>query len=100
MFIIIDKTTNKIKQTISINYGIQVAENELLQEVVEEIANKFNSAQDYELVFTDGKVTDITVNKTWEQYQSEQTPPPYIPTEQERILALEQAMNDLLMGGM
>jgi hypothetical protein len=85
MFIIVDKNTNKITQTVDKNYGIQVNGNELLQEVTDAtLAAKIKTAHDYTLIFgVDGNVTDITVMKTIEQWQAEQTPEP----SQEEILS-------------
>lgn len=72
MFIIVDKSINKIKQTIDKNYGMKTNENELLQEVNSNFIEKFNTAQDYTLIFADGKVTDIKILKTWDEYKEEE----------------------------
>lgn len=74
MFIIIDKNTNKIFQTIDKNYGIQISKNELLQEITDEaLINKINSAYEYTLIFNDkGNVTDINITRTIEEHQQEQ----------------------------
>ncbi|AKA68562.1 hypothetical protein [Clostridium scatologenes] len=75
MFVKIDKVTNKIIQTIDKNYGIQVNENELLQEITDEtLINKINSAYEYTLIFNDTKdsIIDINITKTIEQHQQDQ----------------------------
>lgn len=97
MFIIIDKTTNKIVQTIDKNYGIQVLENELLQEITNPILiNKINSRYEYTLITdSNGYVTDITVTKTLEQYQNEQANILVVePVDQEKV-AMAEAIIDL-----
>lgn len=94
MFIIIDKTTNKIVQTIDKNYGIQVSSNELLQEITEEtLINKIKSAYGYSLVFDKNyNVMDITITKTIEQRNQEIEQLPKEPTAEERLQALEDLM--------
>lgn len=75
MYIIINKTTNKITQTIDVNYDLQVSENELLQEITDLILiQKIETAHDYELIFDCETVTDIVVTKTHEEWTSEQQP--------------------------
>lgn len=94
MFIIVDKNTNKITQTIDKNYGIEAGENKLLREITDEtLASKINTAHDYTLIFdTDGNVADITVTKTLAEWQAEQALLPQAPTPEERLSALEDAM--------
>ena len=96
MFIIVDKTTSKITQTISANYGIQVSENQLLQEVTDDIlAEKIRTAHDYTLIFTDGIVTDINVIQTIAEYQT----PSFEQIQQQKILELNTACNILILSG-
>lgn len=100
MFIIIDKTTNKIIQTIDKNYGIQVGENQPVQEITSQtLADKINSAYDYTLVFdTNGKVIDINVTKTIEEYQQEQLSN-IENVKQLKYAELSQACQNAIIGG-
>jgi len=96
MFIIVNKSTNKIVQTIDINYGIEVNENQLLQEVTNDIlAEKIRTAHDYTLIFTDGIVTDINVIQTIAAYQT----PSLEQIKQQKILELNTACNQTILGG-
>lgn len=94
MFIIVNKNTNKVKQTIDKNYGIEVGENELLQDVNADFMTKLNTAHNYELIFTDGVVTDITVIQTIAEYEA--SLPPVVPPKtelellQERVIKAEE----------
>jgi len=75
MFIIIDKKTKIITQTINENYGLQVSENESLQEITDsELIQKIATAYDYELVFDGETVTGMNVLKTFEEWKTEQAP--------------------------
>lgn len=87
MFVIIDKITNRVKYTIDANHGIQVNENEILQEISNEIADKFLKSYDYELVFQNDKIIDINIIKTWEQWNQEQPQKVPEPTRQDSLNA-------------
>lgn len=75
MYIIIDKETKKITQTISENYGLQVSENELIQEINDPaLIERIGKAYEYELIFDGDAVTGMTVLKTIAEWQLEQQP--------------------------
>ena len=97
MFIIIDKTTKKIKQVININYGLQINNDEILQEVTNEFISKFYSSYDYKLIFdNEGNITDITVIKTLEQHKEDQVSTPIIVEEvvdSEKVAMAEAIVN-------
>jgi len=96
MFIIINKITNKITQTIDINYGIQVSENEQIQEITDEILiGKIETAYEYELIFTDGKVTDINVIQTLAEFQI----PSLSDIQQQKILELSVKCEQEILEG-
>lgn len=89
MHIIIDKRTKKITQTISENYGLQVSENELIQEINDSVLiEKFDTAYEYELIFDGEIVTDMTVLKTIAEWQLDQEPlNGLMPTSEEQAQA-------------
>jgi len=89
MFTIIDKTTKKITQTIDVNYGLAVSENELIQEITDTaLIQKIEIAHEYELVFDSETVIDMTVTKTFAEWQLEQEPlSDLVPTVEEQTQA-------------
>lgn len=75
MFTIIDKTTKKITQTISENYGFQVSENELMQEINDPVLiEKITTAYEYELIFDGDIISGMTVLKTIKEWNADQEP--------------------------
>lgn len=97
MFIIVDKSINKIKQTIDKNYGMKTNENELLQEVTEEFISKFSKAQEYKLIFKNDTVTDIKILKTWEEWKQEQPKQEASKTKEElQVEKIKQLENELI----
>jgi len=102
MFIVINKVTNKIIYTAGENFGIQVTEDKLLQEITDEVLiNKIESSHDYVLIFDEeGNVVDMNVLKTWEQWQQENQPIPSLSEiQQQKILELNTACNNLILTG-
>jgi hypothetical protein len=95
MWIIIDKETNKIEQTMSANYGLTVSDGKLLQEVTNsELIKKIESAYEYELVLENGLLTNITVSRSISDYNAEQELlNSLIPTDEE----IRQAETELLV---
>ncbi len=94
MYIIINKNTNKITQTISESYGLQLSENQSLQEITDaELIEKIATAYEYELLFDGETVTGINVLKTHEQWQLEQHPlTDLMPTAEEQKQAEFEVM--------
>jgi hypothetical protein len=99
MFIVINKNTKKIKQTIDSNYGLRVSENESLQEITDsELINKIAIAHDYELIFDGDNVIDITVTKTIAEWIAEQPIPEPEPSMEDYLLDYEFRISNLELG--
>lgn len=98
MYIIVNINTNRITQSIDKNEGIRVNDNELIQEIADEVLDKIKTAYEYDLIFTDGEVTDINVIQTIDEYEASLPPIIPVPTTDDYLIDLDFRLSMIELG--